>query len=146
MQIAVIGAGIASPGILEYAKKAGCLIAERGAVLICGGLGGVMEAACCGAKSVPGSTTVGIIPDKTGENSYVDIVVRSAMGHARNVLIVNSADAVIAVGGGYGTLSEIALALKCGKPVYGYRTWKIEGVTECLSIEEAIGAILDLNG
>ena len=145
MQIAVIGAGDASARLIDDAEKAGRIIAERGAVLICGGFGGVMEAACRGAKSMPGSTTVGIIPGETGENGYVDIVIRSSMGHARNAILVNSADAVIAVGGGYGTLSEIALALKCGKPVYGYLTWKIEGVTECFSIDEVIEAILDLH-
>lgn len=144
MQIAVIGAGDLSSDLTDDAEKAGRMIAESGAILLCGGLGGVMEAACRGAKSVTGSMTVGIIPADSGENQYVDIVIRSSMGHARNAILVNSADAVIAVGGGYGTLSEIALALKCGKPVYGYRTWKIEGVTECLSIDEAIGAILVL--
>lgn len=143
MQIAVIGAGDLTSDLLDDAEKAGRMIAEGGAALLCGGLGGVMESACRGAKSVTGSMTVGIIPADSGENQYVDIVIRSSMGHARNAILVNSADAVIAVGGGYGTLSEIALALKCGKPVYGYRTWKIEGVTECLSIDEAIGAILD---
>jgi len=143
MQIAVIGAGYAEAGFLGDAENAGRLIAGCGAVLLCGGLGGVMEAACRGAKSVPGSTTVGIIPDDTGENKYVDIVIKSGMGHARNVILVKSADAVIAIGGGYGTLSEIAVALKCGKTVCGYRTWKIEGVRECLSLDEAVVNALD---
>ncbi len=82
--------------------------------------------------------TVGILPDTGDGNPYLDVVIRTGMGHARNVILVQSADAVIAVGGGYGTLSEIAVALKTGRPVYGLLTWKIEGVRACAGPEEAV--------
>jgi uncharacterized protein (TIGR00725 family) len=137
MQIAVIGAGQAMPGELEIAWTAGRMIATNGAVLICGGLGGVMEAACRGAKDA-GGTTVGILPDTGIGNDHLDIVIRTGLGHARNVLVVLSADAVIAIGGSYGTLSEIAVGLKLKRPVYGIKTWDIEGVMPCTSPEEAV--------
>lgn len=137
MQIAVIGAGECSDGICEAAETIGYLIAANGATLICGGLGGVMEAACRGAKEA-GGMTVGIIPGLDGGNRHLDVVIRTGLGHARNILIVQSADAVIAVGGGYGTLSEIAVALKIGKPVLGHLTWDIEGVFGCITPEEAV--------
>jgi uncharacterized protein (TIGR00725 family) len=137
MQIAVIGHAQATPGEHEDACAAGRLIAEYGAVLLCGGLGGVMEAACKGAKEA-GGTTVGILPGTDGGNPYLDITIRTGLGHARNVLVVLSADAVIAVGGSHGTLSEIAIALKTGRPVYGINTWDIEGVVRCPSPEDAV--------
>jgi hypothetical protein len=96
-----------------------------------------MEAVCRGAKEA-GGTTVGILPDTGEGNPYLDLVIRTGMGHARNVVLVNSADAVIAVGGGYGTLSEIAVSLKTEKPVFGLLTWKIEGVFACATPEEAV--------
>lgn len=96
-----------------------------------------MEAACRGAKE-HGGTTVGIIPGLEGENPYVGIVVRSNMGQARNAALVASADAVIAIGGSYGTLSEIAFALKMKKEVFGVGTWTIEGVVPCAAPEEAV--------
>lgn len=102
-----------------------------------GGLGGVMEAACRGAKEA-GGTTVGILPGTEGGNPHLDITIRTGLGHARNILVVLSADAVIAVGGSYGTLSEIAIALRTGRPVYGINTWDIEGVTPCSSPEDAV--------
>ena len=137
MQIAVIGHAQATPGECDAAYTAGRLIAGNGAVLICGGLGGVMEAACRGAKEA-GGTTVGILPGTEGGNPCIDITIRTGLGHARNVLVVLSADAVIAVGGKYGTLSEIAIALKTGRPVYGLGTWDIEGVIPCSSPEDAV--------
>jgi uncharacterized protein (TIGR00725 family) len=137
MQIAVIGHAQATPGECEAAYTAGRLIAGNGAVLICGGLGGVMAAACRGAKEA-GGTTVGILPGTEGGNPCIDITIRTGLGHARNVLVVLSADAVIAVGGKYGTLSEIAIALKTGRPVYGLGTWDIEGVIPCSSPEDAV--------
>ena len=97
----------------------------------------VMEAVCRGAKEA-GGTTVGILPDTGDGNAYIDVVIRTGMGHARNVILILSADAVIAVGGGYGTLSEIAVALKTGKPVFGLSTWNIEGVADCATPEEAV--------
>jgi len=129
MQIAVIGRGDASPEEYAAAETIGYLIAGNNEVVCCGGLGGVMEA---------GGTTVGILPDTGDGNAYLDVVVRTGLGHARNVVLIESADAVIAVGGGYGTLSEIAVALKTGKPVFCYRSWDIEGVMRCATPEEAV--------
>jgi uncharacterized protein (TIGR00725 family) len=97
----------------------------------------VMEAACKGAHE-QGGRTVGILPDMGDGNPYLDIRVRSGMGYSRNVVLVQSADAVVAVGGMYGTLSEIAIALKLKKPVFGYRTWDIDGVVRCATPEEAV--------
>jgi uncharacterized protein (TIGR00725 family) len=136
-QIAVIGAVDADPREMATADAVGALVAKHGAVLVCGGLGGVMDAACRGAKEA-GGTTVGILPGTEGGNPYLDISIRTGLGHARNILVVLSADAVIAVGGSYGTLSEIALALRTGRPVYGINTWDIEGVLSCSSPEEAV--------
>lgn len=137
MQIAVIGRGDCSGEEYMVAETVGQLIAGNRAVVCCGGLGGVMEAACRGAKEA-GGTTVGILPDTGDGNPYLDVVIRTGMGHARNVILINSADAVIAVGGGHGTLSEIAVALKTGKPVFGLSTWKIEGVAAPATPEEAV--------
>jgi uncharacterized protein (TIGR00725 family) len=130
MQIAVIGKGECTPEEYEAARRAGALLAGEHAILCCGGRGGVMEAACRGAREA-GGTTVGILPDTGTGNPYLDVVIRTGMGYGRNVVLVQSADAVVAIGGGYGTLSEIAVALKAGKRVFGYRTWEIEGVARC---------------
>jgi len=137
MQIAVIGAADATLEEYEAARVVGCLIARNTGILICGGMGGVMEAACKGAREFEGRT-VGILPGTGNGNPYLEIVIRSGLGHARNVLVVQSADAVIAIGGGYGTLSEIAIALKLNKPVFGLKTWDIDGVVICESPEEAV--------
>ena len=104
----------------------GRALAERGAVLVCGGRGGAMEAACRGAKSA-GGTTVGILPgpDRSAANEFVDVAVATGLGEARNAVVVRTADALIAVGGAYGTLSEIALALAAGKRVVGLGTWSL---------------------
>jgi uncharacterized protein (TIGR00725 family) len=124
--IAVIGAGRCSAAVAAQAEAAGRELARRGAVLVCGGLGGVMEAACRGAKSA-GGVTVGILPGRSRHdaNPYVDIPIVTGIGEARNVLVVQSAQAVIAVHGEYGTLSEIAHALKLGTPVVGIGTWQL---------------------
>jgi uncharacterized protein (TIGR00725 family) len=118
-------------------------LAARGAVVVCGGLGGVMEAACRGAKE-GGGVTVGILPgtDRAAANSFVDVAIPSGLGEARNALVVRAADALVAVGGGYGTLSEIALALKAGKRVVGLDTWDIEGVVAAPDPEAAVAAVL----
>ncbi|MDD1662471.1 MAG: TIGR00725 family protein [Methanomicrobiales archaeon] len=137
MQIAVIGKEECTDEEYEAAETAGSLIAANHAVLCCGGRGGVMEAACKGAKGI-GGTTVGILPDRGKGNPYLDVAVRTGMGYGRNVILVESADAVVAIGGGYGTLSEIAIALKAGKKVFGYRTWEIEGVVKCVTPGEAV--------
>jgi uncharacterized protein (TIGR00725 family) len=120
-------------------------LAERGAVVVCGGLGGVMEAACRGAKSA-GGATLGILPglDRADANEFVDVAVPTGLGEARNTLVVRAADAIVAVGGEWGTLSEIAFALKAGKRVIGLDTWElskggrpIEGIVAAATAEEA---------
>ena len=125
------------------AAEVGRLLAERGAVLVCGGRGGAMAAACRGAKEA-GGLTVGILPgsDRSEANPFVDVVLPTGLGEARNALVVGAADVVIAVGGGYGTLSEIALALKAGKRVIGLGTWEIEGVMSVEGPESAVAAAL----
>jgi uncharacterized protein (TIGR00725 family) len=139
MFIAVIGAGRCSPAVAALAEAVGRELAQRGAVLVCGGLGGVMEAACRGAKTA-GGLTVGILPgtSRREANRYVDIPIVTGIGEARNVLVVQSAQAVVAVDGEYGTLSEIAHALKLGLPVVGIGTWQLlkEG-QECQAIVRA---------
>ena len=137
MQIAVAGGAETTRQEYKTAYAVGRLIAGNGAVLVCGGLGGVMEAACRGARD-HGGTTVGIISGTGDGNPYLDIVIRTGLGHGRNVLVAQSGDAMIAVGGSYGTLSEIAIALKTGCPVFGLSTWKIEGVVKCSTPEETV--------
>jgi uncharacterized protein (TIGR00725 family) len=124
--IAVIGDGVCDATTAAVAEEVGRRLAEAGATVVCGGLGGVMEAVCRGAKAA-GGRTVGILPgDRASDaNPFVDVAIVTGMGEARNVLVVKSAEAAIAVGGRYGTLSEIALALKLGKPVVGIRSWQL---------------------
>ena len=124
--VAVVGPSRAEPHEVAAAEAVGGALAERGAVLVCGGLGGAMEAACRGAKAA-GGTTVGILPgyDRRAANEFVDVAVATGLGDARNAVIVRTADAVIAVGGAYGTLSEVALALAAGKKVIGLNTWTL---------------------
>ena len=124
MNIGVIGASQCSAEIYKIAEEVGRLIARRGGVLVTGGLGGVMEGASKGAKE-EGGITVGILPGfhASDANKYIDIPVVTGLDHARNILVVRSSQAVIAVCGEYGTLSEIAIALKIGKPVIGIHTW-----------------------
>jgi uncharacterized protein (TIGR00725 family) len=125
--IAVVGPGRdATAAELADAEDAGAAVAEAGATLVCGGLGGVMEAACRGARS-RGGLTVGILPgdDRDAANGWVAVGLPTGLGEARNVLVVRAAHAVVAVGGGWGTLSEIALALRAGRPVVGVGTWQL---------------------
>ena len=124
--VGVVGAGSAEPGTLAAAEQVGGLLARAGAVVVCGGLGGVMEAACRGARSA-GGTTLGILPgtDRSEANAWVEVAIPTGLGEARNALVVRAADALIAIGGEFGTLSEIALALKTGKPVVGLDTWEL---------------------
>jgi uncharacterized protein (TIGR00725 family) len=126
MIIGVIGNSSCSPEEAKLAESIGELLAQRGATIVCGGLGGVMEAVCRGAKS-KGGVTVGILPGENSSmaNPWVDIPVVTGIGEARNVAVVKSAQAVIAIGGGYGTLSEIAFALKSSIPVIGLNTWSL---------------------
>ena len=127
LTIGVIGASSPTKKIENLAKEVGCLLAASGAVVICGGLSGVMEAVCRGAKS-KGGTTIGILPGSNPDvaNEWIDHVICTGMGEARNLVIIKSSDAVIAVGGGYGTLSEIGFALKLNKPIIGLQTWALE--------------------
>jgi uncharacterized protein (TIGR00725 family) len=131
---------------MEAAESVGRALAARGAVVVCGGLGGTMEAACRGAKDA-GGTTVGVLPgsDRAHANPFVDVAVATGLGEARNALVVRAADALVAIGGGYGTLSEIALALRTGKPVVGLTTWEIQGIEVAGSpeaaAERALGAV-----
>jgi uncharacterized protein (TIGR00725 family) len=136
-QIAVIGAADSIPEEYEAALNVGRLIARHHEALVCGGLEGIMEAACKGAQEQDG-LTIGIVPDTGNGNGFLDIIIRTGLGHARNVLIAQSSDAVIAIGGGYGTLSEVAIALKIKRPVFGVKTWDIEGVMKCATPEEAV--------
>jgi uncharacterized protein (TIGR00725 family) len=124
--IAVIGGGQCSKEEAVVAETVGREIARRGAILICGGLGGVMEAACRGA-SIEDGLTIGIIPgdDPVMANRYVKIPIASGVGYARNIAVVKSAHAVIAIDGDYGTLTEIAFALKTSIPVIGLHTWSL---------------------
>jgi uncharacterized protein (TIGR00725 family) len=150
--VAVVGGGVASADACRAAEVVGRELARHGAVVVSGGLGGVMEAACRGAKA-EGGTTVGILPgtDRGDANPAVDVAVATGLGEARNALVVRAADAVIAVGGEYGTLAEIALALRWGKPVVGIDTWElakggrpVEEVVRVADPAEAARAALSL--
>src|SRR4030042_1923842 len=124
--IAVIGGSEVSPQITRLAEEVGREIARRGATLVCGGMGGVMEAACKGA-SEEGGLTVGILPGENRDmaNPYVQIPVMTGIGYARNAAVVKTAQAVIAIDGSYGTLTEIGYALQSGIPVIGLKTWSL---------------------
>lgn len=113
--------------LYQIAEEVGKEIGKSGNILICGGLGGVMEAAARGAKSVNG-LTIGILPGSTPleANAYIDIPIVTGMGEARNIIIVRSSEVIIAIGGGFGTLSELAFALKLNVPVIGLKTWNLE--------------------
>lgn len=151
LHVAVIGASSASATERAAAEVIGRLMAEAGAVIVCGGLGGVMEAACRGARA-GGGLTIGILPgrDRLQANDFVDVAIPTGIGEARNSLVVAAADAVVAVGGEFGTLSEIALALKAGTPVIGLGTWELarpgaaaSGVRSTDSPEEAVALALE---
>jgi uncharacterized protein (TIGR00725 family) len=146
--IAVIGGRRVEKSLLDEAEEAGRLVAVKGAVLVCGGLGGVMEAASRGAHAA-GGLTVGILPqnDSKSANQYIDVPIATGLGIGRNLIVARSADALIAIGGEYGTLSEIALALQMGKPVVGIKTWEIKGVilaeNACEAVDKIFGLIMD---
>ena len=142
--VAVVGAGgDAAPEVLAIAEAVGAELARRGAVVVTGGLGGVMEAACRGARS-GGALTLGILPgdDRAAANAFVSVAVATGMGELRNGLVVRSADALIAIAGEHGTLSEIALALKAGKRVIGIASWEIDGVRPAQDAVEAVALAL----
>lgn len=143
LTIAVIGGGQCSMDEAWLAEAVGRELARRGVILICGGLGGVMEAVCRGA-AIESGVTVGILPgdDPNSANPYVQISIASGVGQARNLAVVKSAQAIIAIGGNYGTLTEIAFALKRGIPVVGLNTWSISrGGQEDKSIVQAEDAV-----
>ena len=137
--IAIIGAGECSGELYDMAADIGRYIAENGGVVLCGGLGGIMEGAARGAKEA-GGTTIGIIPseNKADANKFIDYVIPSGFGQARNVLIVRSADAIVALPGKFGTLSEMAFALVSGKPIVSVQAWKLG--EEILQVDDPIEA------
>jgi uncharacterized protein (TIGR00725 family) len=148
--IAVVGAGDASPWEIEQAEEIGRLLGRAGAVLVCGGLGGVMDAAARGAGS-EGGISVGILPgdDRGSAAPHMTVAIATGLGETRNALVVRGADAVIAVGGELGTLSEIAFALRIGRPVIGLDTWQlakregpVEAIVRASSAAEAVSLAL----
>jgi uncharacterized protein (TIGR00725 family) len=142
--VAVVGSGVAAHELYEKAREVGRLVAERGATVVCGGLSGVMEAAARGATEA-GGTSIGILPDEDRQcqNEYLTYSVATGAGQARNLAVVCSGDVIIAVGGEYGTLSEIGLALKVGRPVVALHSWSLgEHVSVAGSPEEAVAAAL----
>ena len=150
--IAVIGGGQCSKEEAKIAEEVGRQLARQGAILVCGGLSGVMEAACKGASS-EGGLTIGILPgeNRQAANPYVQIPIVTGIGYARNITVAKSAQAVIAVGGSYGTLSEISHALQSGIPVIGLNTWTLsrngkqdDSIIPAQNATEAVDKALDL--
>lgn len=139
MKIGVIGASRCSKKIAKIAYQVGKEIAKRKAILICGGLGGVMEEAARGAKANKG-LTVGILPgfSSSDANPYIDLPIITGMDHGRNIIVVRSCDAIIAIGGREGTLSEIAFALKLRIPLIGIESWNIDGIIKAKDAEDAV--------
>ena len=141
--VAVCGAGNCDQPVWDLAKNTGVALAQKKMILLCGGLGGVMTAAAKGAKSA-GGLTIGLLPgfDPEEANPFIDIPLATGLGHVRNALIARAAQAIIALPGGSGTLSEIALGLKMGKPVIGLMAWAdIKGVKLTSTPEEAVAAV-----
>jgi hypothetical protein len=143
--VAVVGPGEATPEEADRAEQVGAGLARAGAVVVCGGLGGVMAAACRGAYDAEG-VTVAILPgsDRAAANEWARVVIPTGMGEMRNALIVRAADVVVAVGGGHGTLSEVALALKTGVPVVGIETWPVDSIVQVGSPADAVRTALAL--
>jgi uncharacterized protein (TIGR00725 family) len=146
--VAVVGSGSCSPQEAAAAEQIGSLLARAGAVVVCGGLSGVMEAVCRGA-SREGGLTVGILPgsDRSAANPHVAVAIATGLGELRNGLVVRAADAVVAVGGESGTLSEIGFALKLGKRVVGFATWELskkpDPILRASSAEDAVRLALE---
>lgn len=153
LYIGVIGTGERKEPYYSLAYEVGRLVAKNGAVLVCGGLGGVMEAAARGASEA-GGVSIGILPgiSRAEANQYITYAIPTGMGEMRNALIVRTSDVLIAVGGGSGTLSEIALAVKTGKPVIGLKTWQAKNEESELPLmtagdpEEAVKKALTISG
>ncbi|MDS0282799.1 TIGR00725 family protein [Haloarcula onubensis] len=139
MRVAVIGGSSATDQEYEQARQVGELLGERGHEVVCGGFGGVMEAVCAGAREADGHT-IGILPneDRGSANDYVQTVIGTGMGNARNVLVVLNGDAVIAVDGSTGTLSELGHALDIDRPVAGIGTHSLEGIEHVETAEQAV--------
>ena len=138
--VAVIGGGEANPEVAALAFEVGRELAQGGAVVVCGGLGGVMEAAARGVQEA-GGVSIGILPDpdRRRANPYLTYAIPTNLGHARNLLIVHSADAVIAIDGSYGTISEAAIALKLGKPVIALQcAWDLPDLKRAAMPQEAV--------
>src|ERR1041384_3301596 len=143
--VAVCGASQATPSQVDAAREVGKLLAKNGAILINGGYGGATAAARGGGAAGEGGTVVGILPDtdRDGANSYLTLSIPTGLGHARNAVIVTAADSVIAIGGGWGTLSEIALARRLGRSVFALDTWDVKDIevvqTPAEAVERALG-------
>jgi uncharacterized protein (TIGR00725 family) len=152
--VAVCGPADATDEERSLAEEVGRRLAENGAVVVCGGLGGVMDAAARGARGA-GGVAIGILPgeSRAGSSPHLAAAIPTGMGEARNALIVRAADSVIAISGEFGTLSEIALALKMGKPVVGLETWElrkqdgpVDAIIRAKSAEEAVEMALEAAG
>lgn len=148
VHVGVIGSGESEPELDRIAESIGRELAEAGAVLVCGGLGGVMEAACRGAVGA-GGATVGLLPgaDTRASNRWVTLAIPTGLGELRNGLIVRASDVLIAIGGEYGTLSEIGFALKVGRPVVGVGTWTLlrpDGEVDTTMVVSEPDAAVDL--
>jgi uncharacterized protein (TIGR00725 family) len=144
--VSVVGSGTASGELYEKAREVGRLVAERGGTIVCGGRSGVMEAVARGATEA-GGTAIGILPDedRKGANAFLSFSIATGTGHARNLAVVCSGDVVIAIGGEYGTLSEIGLARKVGRPVVALESWDLgEHVSVAATPEEAVGTAFGL--
>jgi uncharacterized protein (TIGR00725 family) len=143
--IAVIGAGDATPAQERFAAAVGAALAHRGAVIVCGGLGGVMAAAARGAHDA-GGTVVGLLPgdDRRAANPHLTVALTTGLGEMRNALVVRAADAVLAVGGSHGTLSELAFALRTGVPVVGHDTWALDDIVVVDDPDSAAELVLAL--
>ena len=146
--VSVVGSGTATGELYEKAREVGRLVAEKGGTVVCGGLSGVMEAAARGAAEA-GGTAIGILPDEDRRraNEYLTHSIATGTGHARNLAVVCSGDVVVAIGGEYGTLSEIGLARKVGRPVVALESWNLgEHVTVASSPREAVEAAFGILG
>ncbi len=146
--VAVVGSGATSGELYEQAREVGRLVAGRGGIVVCGGLGGVMEAAARGATE-GGGVAIGVLPDEDRgrANEFLSYSVATGAGQARNLAVVCSGDVVVAVGGEYGTLSEVGLALKMGRPVVSLGSWDLgDHVTVASTAREAVGAAFGLLG
>jgi hypothetical protein len=143
--VAVVGPRDASAAEASAAEAVGRLLAEAGVIVLTGGLGGVMAAAAQGAASA-GGVTVGLLPgtDRSAANQWVSIAIPTGLGELRNGLLVRAADVVVAIGGAFGTLSELALALTTGVPVVGVNTWAIDGITQAEGPKHAVELALGL--